>query len=696
MAISIITIDGESYDVGASAGNVAFNNSGTGISAGTVQGAIEEISATGGGGGGGYEPPVGGIPKTDLASDVQTSLGKADTALQSESDPVFAASAAHGITSTDINNWNNKASSAAIPTKTSDLTNDSGFVTSDDVEDFVTADDIEEIVMGSADVSVVEANGYINIVFAQANITVLEDNLVLTEASPNGTFNVSGSHLKNDITVTAPTGFKVQLAGGTAQQSVTIPHVNGTVESTTVTVKAIPTVVSDVLQGNVELESGTASASVGVYYSQYAGPTIIPTSNSLSLSTGAGSSTTGTLTVTGYQLTEGITVAVSGSGFATSTDGTTYSTAEKTLPSSGGTLHVKWEPTGSTGVTGSLTLTSTGADSKTVTLTGAVSTLSVSPSSLTLNADVDGTVTDTFTVTGANLTGDVTLTLTDSNSVFSLSSNTLTKSAVEAQGGASVTVTYSPSAAGTNTGTVTIQSSGLSETIDLSGTAVETPNFTSENNYRLQVNGIYYDLLYDSESQPYLRVNNKNYDTNSGDGSYSGDVIIPSTVTAKIDGANAQSIPVKDIRTNAMSNCTGLTSIVIPDSVTGIHDYAFYGAGLTSVIIGNGVTAFANYCFGGTTTYDLVDFGENLADLGSNSVIRMKSTGKVYLRFNGERQSGGTTYYTVKGTSRPFKDASGNMPSQATLYVASGRAQYFNASNDWTTMFGNNITEITE
>ena len=38
---------------------------------------------------GGYEPPVGGIQKTDLAADVQTSLGKADTALQSftETDP---------------------------------------------------------------------------------------------------------------------------------------------------------------------------------------------------------------------------------------------------------------------------------------------------------------------------------------------------------------------------------------------------------------------------------------------------------------------------------------------------------------------------------------------------------------------------------------------------------------------------------
>lgn len=37
--------------------------------------------------GGGYEPPVGGIPKTDLASDVQTSLGLADTAIQTETDP---------------------------------------------------------------------------------------------------------------------------------------------------------------------------------------------------------------------------------------------------------------------------------------------------------------------------------------------------------------------------------------------------------------------------------------------------------------------------------------------------------------------------------------------------------------------------------------------------------------------------------
>lgn len=41
------------------------------------------LAAAGTGGSGGYAPPPGGIPKTDLAAAVQTSLGKADTALQS-------------------------------------------------------------------------------------------------------------------------------------------------------------------------------------------------------------------------------------------------------------------------------------------------------------------------------------------------------------------------------------------------------------------------------------------------------------------------------------------------------------------------------------------------------------------------------------------------------------------------------------
>jgi len=48
MAISIIQIDGTSYPLGASADNVAFNSTGTGIEAGTIQEAIEAIAAGGG------------------------------------------------------------------------------------------------------------------------------------------------------------------------------------------------------------------------------------------------------------------------------------------------------------------------------------------------------------------------------------------------------------------------------------------------------------------------------------------------------------------------------------------------------------------------------------------------------------------------------------------------------------------------
>lgn len=62
-----------------------------------------------------YNKPSGGIPKADLASAVQTSLGKADTAYQKPSGGIPASDLASGVIPT-------------VPTKVSDLTNDSGFV----------------------------------------------------------------------------------------------------------------------------------------------------------------------------------------------------------------------------------------------------------------------------------------------------------------------------------------------------------------------------------------------------------------------------------------------------------------------------------------------------------------------------------------------------------------------------------------
>ncbi len=68
-----------------------------------------------------YTKPSGGIPKTDLASAVQASLDKADSAIQSSDLATVA-------TSGDYSDLSN---APTIPTKTSDLTNDSGYVTTD-------------------------------------------------------------------------------------------------------------------------------------------------------------------------------------------------------------------------------------------------------------------------------------------------------------------------------------------------------------------------------------------------------------------------------------------------------------------------------------------------------------------------------------------------------------------------------------
>ena len=86
-------------------------------------------------------------------------------------------------------------------------------------------------------------------------------------------------------------------------------------------------------------------------------------------------------------------------------------------------------------------------------------------------------------------------------------------------------------------------------------------------------------------------------------GSYSGDIIIPNTVTYKDITYNVTSI-----HSSAFYNCSGLTSITIPNSVTSIGNYAFWECScLTSVTIPNSVTSieagvFKN-CSGLTSIY---------------------------------------------------------------------------------------------
>lgn len=102
-----------------------------------------------------YSKPSTGIPKTDLASEVQTSLGKADSALQSytETDPVFSASAAAGIKSTDITNWNGKTNNKGTVTSVAVKMNNTtkGTVTSSGTIDLGTVITEHQDISGKQD-----------------------------------------------------------------------------------------------------------------------------------------------------------------------------------------------------------------------------------------------------------------------------------------------------------------------------------------------------------------------------------------------------------------------------------------------------------------------------------------------------------------------------------------------------------------
>ncbi len=96
-------------------------------------------------------------------------------------------------------------------------------------------------------------------------------------------------------------------------------------------------------------------------------------------------------------------------------------------------------------------------------------TISVSPSSLSFNAEAGQSAQQTFTVQGSNLTGDIQL--SSSNNLFEVSPNSLspTNGSVDA---ATVTVTYRPNAAGNHSGTITVSSTGApSQSVGLSGSA---------------------------------------------------------------------------------------------------------------------------------------------------------------------------------------------------------------------------------
>jgi hypothetical protein len=195
--------------------------------------------------------------------------------------------------------------------------------------------------------------------------------------------------------------------------------------------------------------------------------TVNPTSLSFT-GCSTGETYTKTFTVNGTDLRGDVNISSSNTSFTVSPSTLTAAQAQ-----AGATITVTYKPTYSGTQNGTITVASSGAESKTVSVSGTATTtpkITVNPTSLSMSTTVGTPVTQTFTVTGTNLTGTVYLSC--SGTGFSIDKNNITRTA--AGQGATVTVTYNPTTAGNHTGTVTLTSSGAeTATVQLNGTAAQ-------------------------------------------------------------------------------------------------------------------------------------------------------------------------------------------------------------------------------
>ena len=119
-------------------------------------------------------------------------------------------------------------------------------------------------------------------------------------------------------------------------------------------------------------------------------------------------------------------------------------------------------------------------------------------------------------------------------------------------------------------------------TVDAYGNADGGHQFTKIDNSTFIIDGIKYT------------VNGDNLEASGYDGAtFTGVANIISKLIY-----NGRAMNVVGIGNSAFWNCSSLTSIVIPESVTSIGNSAFYWCSrLTSVTIGNGVTSIGSFAF---------------------------------------------------------------------------------------------------
>lgn len=292
--------------------------------------------------------------------------------------------------------------------------------------------------------------------------------------SPTKKFNVKGVNLNGPITATLSDANGVfSIDATTVSQSQAAAGKDITV---TFTPQAAGNYTATVTLTSTGAESVTVTITgTGKVYV----PELITDPEQLTMETKRGVTATKTFSVLGANLTGPVTALLTDPNGAFRIDKTSITQADA---EEGCDITVTFTPGDFLDYSATVTLSSAGAESATVTITGKVlePEIILEPESLAFTAGVSETVSKSILVMGGNLYDDIAVTLTDPSGVFAVDKTSITQA--EAEEGIDLNVTFVTDYEGDYEGTIVL-SSLYCEDITIPLTASVSDGGTASDSY---------------------------------------------------------------------------------------------------------------------------------------------------------------------------------------------------------------------
>jgi hypothetical protein len=136
------------------------------------------------------------------------------------------------------------------------------------------------------------------------------------------------------------------------------------------------------------------------------------------------------------------------------------------------------------------------------------------------------------------------------------------------------------------------------------------------------LDGVTIYFSYANAARTEWTVSSVKYSSENASKPFTGAVVIPSSVNG---------LPVTAISGNYAFNCSGITTVTIPNTVTWIGNYSFYGCkDLVTITIPNSVTAIGKSAFNGCSSLKTITIGSGVSMLGLKFIANCPKLEDVY------------------------------------------------------------------